>query len=119
MVETTQSARVAAAVDPFHCAGCGRDYAGERKQCDCLTGVGIRRSDRMQIVAEQCRDVTISFDEYNRLASQAEARGREAGIREAAAAVAIHFLAMPLTGQVATFKSAHDAILALITKDQK
>ena len=53
--------------DPFCCAGCGKEYAGERMQCDCATGVGIRRSDRMQIVAEQRREVRISFDEYQTL----------------------------------------------------
>jgi hypothetical protein len=53
--------------DPYRCAGCGKEYAGERMQCECATGVGVRRSDRMQIIAEQRREVRISFDEYQAL----------------------------------------------------
>lgn len=50
--------------EPFHCIGCGKDYIGERMQCDCATGIGYRRGERTQIVAEQRRTVTLPFDEY-------------------------------------------------------
>lgn len=53
--------------EPFHCISCGKDYIGERMQCDCATGIGFRRSDRAQIIAEQRRIVKIPFDEYQAL----------------------------------------------------
>ena len=41
----------------YHCAGCGKPFEGESKQCDCATMVGVRRSDGHQIFSQEGIDL--------------------------------------------------------------
>jgi len=100
--------------EPFHCIGCGKDYIGERMQCDCATDIGFRKSDRAQIIAEQRRIVKISFDEYQALKRTQpplpEAPGDVEAMREACAKVAENYGPEKLRGMASNCAAAIRAL---------